>query len=120
MTDRNEKARDKIKEMANAKCVYPECGKKQLMSVSLPVLVKTETGISPAGAETQSMGIPVPLCAYHFPIASMGLFGVLQHDDKMEKLSFHAPFEMIAVAEAVFEAKRMEKEFAGDKDVKKQ
>ena len=89
---------EKIKAMKEAPCSYPHCEKKQLMSVSLPVIKVLEGGkIEPV----EGMGLVVPWCDYHFTMASSGLI-VIEQTDKGDKL--HGPFELIHIVETVLQA----------------
>ena len=114
--DRNKQAReDVIEKMRQAGCQYPIvdeqsgemkcCGKKQMMTVSLPILNTTESGqiISSVG-EDGGMEVGVPLCDYHcFLAMSTGLFGV-KSDAEMKKQHLVAPFDAIHLAESVIDS----------------
>lgn len=101
---------EKIKKLKEAKCCYPvsgedgrmkECGKQQMMNVSLPVLTYLEGGKIEA---SNSISLGVPLCHYHCMLAiSSGMFGV-KTDDKLGKSQLVAPYELIHVAESVVKA----------------
>jgi hypothetical protein len=104
------KQETEIKKLMEAKCCYPvpgedgtmkECGKQQMMNVSLPVLTYLEGGKIKA---SDSVSLGVPLCNYHCMLAiSSGMFGV-KTDDKLGKAQLVAPYEMIHVAESVVKA----------------
>ncbi len=104
---------ERIRKMAKAHCAYPKCGQKQMMSCGLPIVKILESGkvIVP----DSSISISVPLCSYHFRIASMGLLAVRE---VRNKYMLHGPFDSIRIAEAVFEAKEFSKEILNKPGVK--
>lgn len=116
MDKRKEKA---LEDLKKHRCHYPmqdeetgemkPCGEKQMMSVSLPVLNTTESGkvVSSIGEEG-GIAISVPLCNYHTLLAmGTGMFGV-KSDDKLNRYSLIAPFDVIHIAEAVVTAMAMD------------
>ena len=109
MDKRKEKA---LENLRKSTCHYPimdeetgemkPCGKRQMMSISLPMLNTTESGqiVSSVGEEG-GIQMPVPLCDYHSYLSmATGMFGV-KSDDKMDKYSLIAPFDAIHIAESV-------------------
>lgn len=109
---------DAIKKLRESCCIYPmqneesgemkSCGKKQMMSISLPILNATESGkvVSSIGEEG-GVSIPIPLCNYHAMLAmATGMFG-LKTDDKMNVQQLIAPLDIIHIAESVVNAMAM-------------
>ncbi len=111
--DRNQKAKEEFKkkktdeaieQMKNAPCTWPECKRKQFMTMSLPLMEQTQQGLVPAGMGDakpgeMSVGIPTPFCDYHFSIA--GLCAAIKDPQDSEKFMFYAPVDMVQCAEAV-------------------
>ncbi len=108
----------KVKEMAQAKCAYPGCKEKQMMTCSLQIIALTESGkiITPYTRKDSQMSMGVPLCAYHFRISTFGLLAVME---KRNKYLLHGPFDVIRIAEAVYDAKEFAKEIIKEPGVKK-
>ena len=112
----NKEETDKaIKEMREAKCAYPFCEKKNMMTCSLPVVRKTEDGKIVAVDENEEGGmqITVTLCEDHMPYAMMGLFACLLDGDKTY---LHGDFKTIETARAVYMAERMKEEPKEEKE----
>ncbi|TET75172.1 MAG: hypothetical protein E3J56_01100 [Candidatus Aminicenantes bacterium] len=110
--------KEKLKKMAQAKCAYPGCKKRQMMTVSLQIISLLESGkiFTPYTGKDSAMNIGVPLCTYHFRIAAAGLLAVME---KRNKHYVHGPFDIIKVAEAVFDAKEFSKSIQEEPEVKK-
>lgn len=109
---------EKVKKMAQAKCSYPECRKRQMMFCSLQIISMLESGKIFTHYQEKSgsgMQMSVPLCAYHFRLAAAGLLAMME---KRNKQYIHGPFDMIRIAEAVFDAKEFSKEMIPAPEVK--
>lgn len=91
--------------ITQAKCSYPECDKKNMITVSLPIISDLESGQIEA---SEGMALGVPFCNYHSFIAMSGHFGI-KTDPKGEKNKLFAPFPMITLIESVIHAREMDK-----------
>jgi len=67
-----------LEEMRTARCSYPNCGKEQFMSCSVPYGFFTESGKLNFPLESKDGGtsLIVPLCAYHFPFVGRGVIAM--------------------------------------------
>lgn len=100
---------EKIEQMKKATCVFPiigengrrMCGKKQSMTVSLPLLSRGETGI--IVHESAQMG--APFCKYHCFLAMSEMFGVMNEGNG--KTSLFGNFEAVDLIETVILAQIM-------------
>lgn len=110
MKDRNEAARDKLKAIREAACVYPKmdengkpnvCGKKQMMTVSVPGLVELESG----EVKSEDFAIGMPFCEYHCFMVMGGFVGVVMRDGKPHH--FHGGLDTIAIVEHVLNVQAM-------------
>ena len=63
--ENNEELKEKVKKMASAKCGYPTCNKKQMMTCSLSIVAMMPSGqfITPYKGKDSETSIGVPLCA---------------------------------------------------------
>ena len=102
--EQKQKVDDKLKALQDAKCVWPECEKKNDITCSLPLLRVLESGALEA-AEGMMLGFP--FCMAHSMYAMSGLVGVIENKEQQERYELHAPFEMFRVCEAVNMAYRM-------------
>jgi len=111
------KETDKFKALANAKCEYPNCGKKQMMTCGLQILNATESGqlISAQDGKDQAMTVGVPLCEEHMIYAMQGLLAAVEEKGQFR---LHGPFELIHIVNAVLEAGKF-KEDLGKKQKEK-
>ena len=117
------KNKEKLEQLQKEGCYYnvpdedtgesKNCGQKQFMSVSLPLMKKMENGdLEPEGGEGSMLQTPVPACDYHAILFMSGLFHcehVMDHEGMMR---IQGPYKMVAVCEAVFNAKQMADEAA--------
>lgn len=103
-----EKTDKKIEELRKAKCSYPNCKKKQFMTVMLPIGKVTERGqiVFPEETKEQSVQVGVPLCDYHFILAQHGILTVIEQEGKT---MLSAPLNAIEICEVILEAKEFEK-----------
>ncbi len=106
---RKKKIDEMVKRMKESKCGYPECKEKSIMTCALQVVRPMEDGSLKALDQNEqgSIQIPVPFCSYHVSFAIQGLCAVIEKDGQH---FLDAPFDMIAVAEAVISAKKMDEE----------
>jgi len=97
-----------INKMRNANCSYPGCDKKQVMSCGITITKLTESGqmIATEDNKEQGISVGVPFCSYHSTLAMQGLFAVVEEKGNMV---LNGAFPIIEIAEAVFNAKEMEK-----------
>ena len=109
--DRNIKAKEELKnkksdQLKRAKCIWPQCEKHSMMSVTLPVMEQTPNGVvEPKNNDKDhKLGVPVPMCDYHFIIAQSGMCAVVKNPDKDGEFGFIAPVDMIRASESVFNA----------------
>jgi len=110
MDKRKEKIMDKIKKQTCCYLIHDEetgevkkCGKKQMMTVSLPILRRTEDGkiVNVDSNEEEGSALGVAFCDEHVWYAMSGLFGIVMEGDK----SFiHGPFAEIELMEKVVSA----------------
>lgn len=104
---------EKIKKMRNATCEFlvageegvERCGKKQIMTVSLPLLYINEEGETKAH---EGVSLGVPLCEYHMFIAMSGHFGIIE---KNGKHSLYGDFKEVELIETVIMAQLMSGRF---------
>ena len=104
--EEKKKTDEAIEKLKNAKCVWPGCGKKQMMSVLLQLMEKQEDGsIKPAGLGKPGegeIGIPVPMCEFHFHLAPF--CAVLKQGDDLKKIGFLAPVKEVELTKSIIAA----------------
>ena len=101
-------SKEKIEKLTQATCEYPThdedgkfkpCGKKQMMTVSLPLFKKTESGqLEQMHGPEGGHSIGVPFCDKHAMIMMSGHFGALEQDGKIR---LHGPFEQVDLIRTV-------------------
>ena len=113
-----DKVKDKIKELREAKCAYPQCKKKQMMTTSLPVITTLESGkiIDPLSGKNFSAQIGVPFCEEHLFYAMQGAFCIGIREGKHY---LQGPFEIIETVKVVLKVEKMKEDLKKVKRKKK-
>lgn len=89
-----------LKQMKDAKCIFPDCKKKSVMHVSIPVVKQGEKGIE----QVQDLGISIPTCANHFPVLSQ-FFSAMEQGEG--KVALYGNVREVKLMEAVIQGLAM-------------
>ena len=103
--EEKKKTDEAIEKLKNAKCAWPGCGKKQMMSVTLPLMEQKDGKIVPAGLDKEgkgSIGIPVPMCEFHFHLAPFCT--VVKQGENLDKIGFMAPVKEVELTKTTIAA----------------